>query len=106
MNRGRLIALDTPAALRASLTDPVLEIRTEDGLHAVEALRDMPVVRAAGLFGRAVHATVSAEDGVDRALAGRLAERGVTFGGIRRIEPTLEHVFIARVQAAGGAVVG
>jgi ABC-2 type transport system ATP-binding protein len=103
MNRGRLIALDTPGALRAGLRDPVFEIVTPDGLHAVEALADAPFVRAAGLFGRAVHATV--EVGTEpAAVAARLAERGVAQSRIARIEPTLEHVFIARVQAAGGAV--
>jgi ABC-2 type transport system ATP-binding protein len=103
MNRGRLIALDTPAALRAALRDPVLEVRTDDGLHAVEALAGARFVRAVGLFGRAVHATVSDEADVERQLTARLDARGVRHGRIERIEPTLEHVFIARVQSAGGA---
>jgi ABC-2 type transport system ATP-binding protein len=106
MNRGRLIALDTPAALRASLRDPVFEVRTDDGLHAVEALSGAPFVRAAGLFGRAVHVTVAAEPAVERAIGARLDERAVRHGSIARIEPTLEHVFIARVQSAGGAQEG
>ncbi len=104
MNRGRLIALDTPEALRAGLTDPVLEVRTDDGLHAVEALTGAPFVHAAGLFGRAVHATVDAAPDVEAALTARLDAQGVRHGTIARIEPTLEHVFIARVQGAGGAV--
>jgi ABC-2 type transport system ATP-binding protein len=103
MNRGRLIALDTPAALRASLIDPVLEVRTDDGLHVVEALAGAPFVRAAGLFGRAVHVTVRGESGVERELAAVLTEHHARFSAIERIEPTLEHVFIARVQSAGGA---
>ena len=104
MNRGGLIALDTPAALRAGLRDPVYEIRTDSGLRAVEALAGAPFVRAAGLFGRAVHATVADTPDVAAALAARLDESGVRHTRIERIEPTLEHVFIARVQAAGGAV--
>ena len=104
MNRGRLIALDTPARLRQGLADPVLEVRTDDGVGVIDALKQAPFVRAAGLFGRAVHATVRDEPGIEAAVAGRLAERGVTFASIARIEPTLEHVFIARVQTAGGAV--
>jgi ABC-2 type transport system ATP-binding protein len=106
MNRGRLIALDTPAALRAGLTDPVLEVRTDDGLHAVEALAGAPFVRAVGLFGRAVHATVADTPDIERRLTARLDERGVRHGRIERIEPSLEHVFIARVQSAGGAQEG
>ncbi len=106
MNRGALVALDTPAHLRSGLREPVYEVRTDDGLHAVEALRDAPFVRAAGLFGRAVHATLAAGPDVESALSRRLAERGVRFERVARIEPTLEHVFIARVQDTGGAVEG
>ena len=104
MNRGRLIALDTPLALRTGMRDPVLEIRTGDGLHAVEALHGLPEVLASGLFGRAVHATVRDAPGLEETLRRRLAERGVSAGTITRIEPTLEHVFISRVQQAGGAL--
>jgi ABC-2 type transport system ATP-binding protein len=103
MNRGRLIALDTPAALRRDMREPVVEVRTDDGLHAVEALTGAPFVRAAGLFGRAVHVTLDGAPGSQEALAGRLRERGVRVAGIAPIEPTLEHVFIARVQTTGGA---
>jgi ABC-2 type transport system ATP-binding protein len=104
MNRGRLIALDTPSALRAGLTDPVFEVRTDDGLHAVEALLEAPFVHAAGLFGRAVHATVDDTPGAAAAVTAWLDTRHVRHVSIERIAPTLEHVFIARVQSAGGAV--
>jgi ABC-2 type transport system ATP-binding protein len=104
MNRGRLIALDTPAALRAALADPVFEIRTDDGVHAIEALAGAPFVRAAGLFGRAVHATVDASGGTREAVTARLDAGHVRHGAITRIDPTLEHVFIARVQSSGGAL--
>ncbi len=106
MNRGRLIALDRPATLRHELRDPVLEVRTRDGLRALESLAGLDVVRAAGLFGRALHVTVAGGDDARRAVEARLAERGVNVESVTRIEPTLEHVFIAAVQAAGGAVDG
>jgi ABC-2 type transport system ATP-binding protein len=104
MNRGRLIALDTPVALRSGMTEPVLEVRTDDGVHAIDALAGAPFVRAAGLFGRAVHVTLDGAAGSPAALEVRLREQGVRFESVVPIEPTLEHVFIARVQSAGGAV--
>ena len=104
MNRGTLIALDTPAALRAGLQDPVFEIRTPDGPHAVQALAGAPFVRAAGLFGRAVHVTLAPDAGGEPAVTARLRDAGIPVERIARIEPTLEHVFIARVQSTGGAV--
>jgi ABC-2 type transport system ATP-binding protein len=106
MNRGRVIALDRPAALRHGFHDPVLEVRTPDGLRALEALEGLDVVRSSGLFGRALHVTLADEPGAENAVTARLAERGVTVESVRRIEPTLEHVFIAAVRAAGGAVDG
>jgi len=106
MNRGRLVALDRPAALRAGLRQPVFEVRTSDGPRAVEALADLPEALAAGLFGRAVHVTTTDVPGAAEAVAARLRARGVAVSAIARIEPTLEHVFIAAVQAAGGAVDG
>jgi ABC-2 type transport system ATP-binding protein len=104
MNRGRLIALDTPARLREGMKDPVLEVRSGDGLHVVEALAGASFVRAAGLFGRAVHVTMN--DGTDAIATLRrwLEQRGIAFESIAPIEPTLEHVFIAAVQSAGGVI--
>ena len=104
MNRGRLIALDTPERLRAGLRDPVFQITTPAGLGAVEALAASPLVRAVGMFGRAVHATVRDQPDAAQALRQALAARGVPVDSLERIQPTLEHVFIARVQEAGGVV--
>jgi ABC-2 type transport system ATP-binding protein len=106
MNRGRVIALDRPAALRHAFHDPVIEVRTPDGLHALEALAGLDVVRSSGLFGRALHVTLTDTPDAERAVTTRLAERGIQVESMTRIEPTLEHVFIAAVQAAGGAVDG
>ena len=103
MNRGKLIALDTPAALRADLRDPVFEVHTPEGPHAVQAVVGAPFVRAAGLFGRAAHVTLAPDGGGEAALAARLRDAGVPVERITRIPPTLEHVFIARVQSTGGA---
>ncbi len=106
MNRGKLIALDTPAHLREGFSQPLLEVRTEDGPKAAEALAGAPGVQGAGLFGRAVHVTLA--PGADaaagaEALRRRLGEAGVKVDGIEAIAPSLEDVFIARVQDAGGA---
>jgi ABC-2 type transport system ATP-binding protein len=106
MNRGRLIALDTPRALREGMRDPVLEVHAGDPLRAVEALIGAPFVRSVGMFGRAVHATVADEPGARAALGDRLEAHGIHGARIERIEPTLEHVFIARIREAGGAKEG
>jgi len=106
MNRGLLIALDTPARLRAGVRDPVLEVRTESGLRAVEVLTGAPGVLAVGMYGRAVHVTVHDGPDVVGSIRSLLASRGVACEHVARIEPTLEHAFIAAVQESGGVVAG
>jgi ABC-2 type transport system ATP-binding protein len=105
MNRGRLIALDAPAALRRATTTPLIEIATPDGARAVEALRGLPAVVEAGLYGRAVHVLVRDRDAARDAVVARLSEHGIAVGSLREIAPSLEDVFVARVTQAGGAPV-
>lgn len=103
MNRGRLIALDTPSGLRAGMHDPILEITGTDGVKAVEALRGAEGIIDAGFFGRAVHATARDADLARQVIARRLAGSGLPTGSVREIRPSLEDVFIARVRLEGGA---
>jgi ABC-2 type transport system ATP-binding protein len=105
MNRGRLVALDSPKRLREEMKSPLLEIRTPEGLRAIEALKKLPQVLDVALFGRALHVTLSDEDGAAGVLRDRLAAEGVEVKGIRTIPPALEDVFVARVREAGGAVI-
>jgi ABC-2 type transport system ATP-binding protein len=105
MNRGRLIALDTPAALRAGTTAPLLELATADGPRAVEALRGAPGILEAGLYGRAVHVLVQDRDAGRESITSRLGAAGIALAGLREIAPSLEDVFVARIAAAGGAAI-
>jgi ABC-2 type transport system ATP-binding protein len=108
MNRGRLIALDTPARLREGMREPLLEARTRDGSRAVEALEGAPGVGQVGLFGRAVHIGLKEGEDAERdraRLRELLAGKGIAVESIERIEPSLEDVFIALVERTGGAVV-
>jgi len=109
MNRGRIIASGSPTELRARLGEPIYVVETEDAPRAVEALAGAPGIVDAAMFGRTVHvmtqAPVAAED-VERIVTSRLVERGLGAPRLRRIEPTLEDVFIALVRREGGAVEG
>ena len=104
MNRGRLIALDTPAGLRAGAREQLLELSTPDAIGALAALDSAPEVVRAGLFGRDLHVTVGDRAAALVTLPRRLAARGIAVTGLRAIAPSLEDIFIALVQSAGGAV--
>jgi ABC-2 type transport system ATP-binding protein len=104
MNRGRIIALDRPAVLRAAMPAPLIELATDDSPRAVEALVGADGVIEVGLFGRAVHVTVRDLDAARASLPRLLAARGIALHGLQLVEPSLEDVFVALVHAAGGAL--
>ena len=104
MNRGRIIALDRPAGLRAAMPAPLLEIETPDGPGAVEALAKAPGVIDAGLHGRLVHVLVQDAEAARAALPKALAARGITVGSVHAVEPSLEDVFVALVRSSGGVM--
>jgi len=104
MNRGRIVALERPAALRAAMPNPLLEMNTSNGPRAVEALSGAPGVVEVGLFGRAVHVLVLDAAAARVALPAALATHGITVRAIDLVEPSLEDVFVALVHASGGVL--
>ncbi len=105
MNRGRLIAVDTPSALRESLSQPILEVRTSDPPRAAELVQGVDGVLEAGMFGRLLHVAVEDADRARSAIRAKLEASGITVAGMDAIVPSLEDVFVARVREAGGAPV-
>ena len=102
MNRGRLIALDRPSVLKASLGLPLLELHTEHPAQVVEALRDAPEVVEAAMFGRDVHLLVQDADRADPIIRERLSAAGLS-ATVERVPPSLEDVFVALIRREGGA---
>ncbi len=106
MHQGRLVALDTPAALKTSLGTPILEVRAADPSRAASVVSEVGGVKDVTMFGRAVHAVVDEENAARENIRAALQEEGVEMRGIARIEPSLEDVFVATVRRAGGTVEG
>ena len=105
MNRGKLIALDTPAQLRASDTEPLFELRTSNSARTVKILHQMEGVREASMYGRAVHVVVEDATRARRDIPARLKAENIELHGMDSITPSLEDVFVYQVRAAGGAPV-
>ena len=106
MNRGRLIALDAPAALKASLEWPILEVRSDDPSRAAAILTELDGVEDATMFGRAVHVVAHDETTARERMAAALEREGVEVRGVARVRPTLEDVFVSLVRKSGGVVAG
>jgi ABC-2 type transport system ATP-binding protein len=96
LDEGRLLALDTPAALQASLPGTLLELRPDDPRRLRDALRPAPGVAAASLFGETLHVLLKPGHDWDAVVASLPEARGV---GARPVEPSLEDVFIHRVRS-------
>ena len=106
MNRGRLIALDRPAALRGVLAETVLEIATDNGPAAAQVLRGVPGVTEAAMFGRAVHALVQDSATAAREIPAVLTAQGLACHRVTPVRPSLEDVFVSLVRREGGVVAG
>jgi ABC-2 type transport system ATP-binding protein len=106
MNRGRLIALDAPASLKASLERTILEVRSADPSRAAAVVARLESVEDATMFGRAIHVVVREESAARDQIAAALARERIEVRGVDRVRPTLEDVFVSLVRESGGVVAG
>ncbi|RJO63775.1 MAG: ABC transporter ATP-binding protein [Myxococcales bacterium] len=97
MSRGKIVALDTPAALkRDALGGSLVHFESDRPLARVrEALAGCEAVLDVQPFGLAFHAVVAGNGGGAEKLERIAAERGLTIIDAHAIEPSLEDVFIA-----------
>lgn len=96
MHEGRILAVDTPTALKRSFEGQVVEILTSEESHALAVLRATPGVRDAQIFGRSIHALLDAPGAREQVEAG--LRRSVPVEAIRVIEPSLEDAFMALLR--------
>jgi len=99
LHEGRLLALDSPAALRASLKGDVVEVIAGDRDRANQLLEKLPGVVDVQLFGERAHVRIDPGSPLrdpDR-LAAALKQAGIEPESVRRVPTSLEDVFIARV---------
>jgi ABC-2 type transport system ATP-binding protein len=99
LHEGRLLALDSPAALRASLKGDVVEVIAGDRDRANQVLEKLPGVVDVQLFGERAHVRIDPGSPLrdpDR-LAAALKQAGIEPESVRRVPTSLEGVFIARV---------
>jgi len=100
MYRGKVIAHGPSAELKKNLTShTLLQLDTGDPLGTMRALEGVPGIGDVAVFGGGLHVTVDHEDsgkeGVRRALDGR----GIAIAQLERIEPSMEDVFVAMIEA-------
>jgi ABC-2 type transport system ATP-binding protein len=105
MDHGHLLEVDAPAAIKARSADALLEVIARPKRTAVEILQRRPEVTAVESFGERLHATLTGEAAAQAAetlerLGAALREGGLEVEDIRLVPPSLEDLFIARIQTA------
>lgn len=93
LDQGRVMALDRPQALQASLEGTMVAVRADRPRDARDVLRSTPGVRSAALFGEAVHTLLSEGTG-PAAARSALEGAGLAVLDVEEVEPSLEDVFI------------
>ena len=104
LHEGRLLALDRPDALRATLPGALFEVIVSEHRRVAEVLRQVPGVSDVQMFGERAHVLMDRADpaAADR-LASHLAQAHFTVTSVRPIATSLEDVFIARLHQLHGA---
>jgi len=103
VQRGRLLATDTPHRIAASFDRPLVAVHVDDRYHALLTLRQSPHARAVYPFGESLRYADARGDVSIDAVVGEvsafLASHGFAHVRVEPATPTVEDVFIARMGA-------
>lgn len=93
---GRLIACDSPDALKAaSQPGSLLEVECDPLVTAMDVLAGLPGVREVAAYGRLLHLIVEPSEGLQRDVRDALVAAGVEVRRIEPVRPSLEDVFVS-----------
>jgi len=100
---GRLVALGTPAELKATrMTGEVLAIACSDAEHAVRVLKQARqaglIMHEIALYGALVHAVVPSAEEYRPTITSLLIDEGIVVRSVDWVVPSLEDVFISNVS--------
>jgi ABC-2 type transport system ATP-binding protein len=100
INRGRLVAIGSPASLKqTALGGELLVVECEALGATLAALQHGPGVQDCSVFGNALHLLVTSAERSLNELPAFLAARGLPPARLARIAPSLEDVFVQLIAA-------
>ncbi len=101
IHRGRLLAADTPRAVRAMMPGRVAELVCDQPRRAYFLLRDRSEFDGVQLFGDRIHVVAASAERAHADVAAVLSAAGLAVHSWREIPPSLENVFIAVTKGRG-----
>jgi len=101
MYGGHVIALGSPQELKDQLRGHhILELISSDLFESMSVVQGQAGVLDVAVFGGGLHITVEDEAVATARITAALREKGITVERIGPIEPTMEDVFVAMIEAA------
>jgi ABC-2 type transport system ATP-binding protein len=101
MYDGKVIALGPPKQLKTDMAKvcQLLQLDTSDPLETMHALETVPGILDLAVFGAGLHVTVKEIGEATASIRQTLEARGVTIKRLEAIQPSLEDVFVALIEA-------
>ncbi|MEJ2081289.1 MAG: ATP-binding cassette domain-containing protein [Acidobacteriota bacterium] len=101
MDAGAIIALDAPAGLRRSLSDSrFLQLESSDMLAGMRLLEGDEAVLDLAIFGNGLRIRTRDIEEAESAIRRKFRERGITVRRLEEVRPSIEDVFVLRVEEA------
>ncbi len=99
IHAGRIVAGGSPQELKTRyIKNPILEVSCDRTVEAMEILQKEPWVLETSIFGLTLHISVAEEEEGNRLVRARLAQAGIAVDRVDRIMPSLEDVFIHKIE--------
>ena len=96
--QGRLIACDTPQAIKQQAPGRLLEFTPSDFDRARLLVAGLPGVLEVQTYGRMLHVFIDDAAARPRDISAALAAQGITCQGLRQIEVRMEEAFISLIR--------
>ena len=96
--KGRLIAQDTPAGIKKMVPGHLIEFKPAKFEAARKLVTGMPGILEVQTYGAMLHLFVDAIESRQKQIEESLAGQGITWSGMRIIEPRMEEAFISLVR--------
>jgi len=104
MQKGRLLAVDTPAAIAAAFDRPLFAVRTSNRYRTLQILRGFTHAHTVYPFGDSLHytdvRTDAGDDRIEADVRAFLGGNGIADATVERMAPSIEDTFMARMGAS------
>ncbi len=100
ISAGRLVALDTPAAVKSGVAEDVFELQVDDLFSSAERLKGIPSILGTACFGPRLHAYCPRGAATEQSLTATLGAAGIPVTALHSVPMSLEDAFMRLVAPA------